>query len=315
MANILHKRKAADPSASDLTVGELAINTSDGGLFTKTSGGSVVEVGSGGGGGGSISSDNNGNTYGGSDVGSGGSENTLFGFEAGKSGTDTYETAFGYQAAKGSGTGTAYGSTAFGRKALFSITTGHYNSGIGNRALEDCTTGGNNTAFGKDAGANITTGSFNTCFGNASGDGITTGSNDLILGSNAAASSATATNEITLGDSNIATLRCQVTSITALSDRRDKTDINTLDLGLDFVNSLKPVKFKWQTRDGKGPKGYEAGFIAQDFQQVQKDNDADYLGLVLESNPDKLEATPGKLIPILVKAIQELKHEIDLLKN
>jgi len=47
MASILHKRKAADPSASDLTVGELAINTSDGGIFTKTSGGSVVEVGSG----------------------------------------------------------------------------------------------------------------------------------------------------------------------------------------------------------------------------------------------------------------------------
>ena len=44
MASILHKRKAADPSASDLTVGELAINTSDGGVFTKTSGGSVVEV-------------------------------------------------------------------------------------------------------------------------------------------------------------------------------------------------------------------------------------------------------------------------------
>ena len=49
MASILHKRKAADPSASDLTVGEIAINTSDGGIFTKTSGGSVVEVGSGGG--------------------------------------------------------------------------------------------------------------------------------------------------------------------------------------------------------------------------------------------------------------------------
>jgi len=52
MASILHKRKAANPSAGDLTVGELAINTSDGGLFTKTSGGSVVEIGSGGGGGG-----------------------------------------------------------------------------------------------------------------------------------------------------------------------------------------------------------------------------------------------------------------------
>ena len=50
MASILHKRKAADPSASDLTVGELAINTSDGGVFTKTSGGSVVEVSGGSGG-------------------------------------------------------------------------------------------------------------------------------------------------------------------------------------------------------------------------------------------------------------------------
>jgi len=49
MASILHKRKAADPSASDLAVGELAINTSDGGLFLKTSGGTVVEVGSTGG--------------------------------------------------------------------------------------------------------------------------------------------------------------------------------------------------------------------------------------------------------------------------
>ena len=49
MASILHKRKAADPSASDLTVGELAINTQDGGVFVKTDGGSVVEIGSTGG--------------------------------------------------------------------------------------------------------------------------------------------------------------------------------------------------------------------------------------------------------------------------
>ncbi len=49
MASILHKRKTADPSASDLTVGELAINTQDGGVFTKTDGGSVVEIGSTGG--------------------------------------------------------------------------------------------------------------------------------------------------------------------------------------------------------------------------------------------------------------------------
>tara|TARA_R100000406_G_scaffold5271_2_gene3608 strand:+ start:2902 stop:4116 length:1215 start_codon:yes stop_codon:yes gene_type:complete len=53
MANtIKQKRGTTDPGASDLVVGELAINTTDGGVFTKTDGGTVVEVGSGGGGGG-----------------------------------------------------------------------------------------------------------------------------------------------------------------------------------------------------------------------------------------------------------------------
>jgi len=49
MANtIKQKRGTTDPSASDLVVGELAINTTDGGVFTKTDGGTVVEVGAGG---------------------------------------------------------------------------------------------------------------------------------------------------------------------------------------------------------------------------------------------------------------------------
>lgn len=46
MANtIKQKRGTSDPSASDLVVGELALNTTDGGVFTKTDGGTVVEVG------------------------------------------------------------------------------------------------------------------------------------------------------------------------------------------------------------------------------------------------------------------------------
>jgi hypothetical protein len=55
MANtLLHKRSStasATPSAGSLTVGELAINTADGKLFTKKSNGTVVEIGGGGGGG------------------------------------------------------------------------------------------------------------------------------------------------------------------------------------------------------------------------------------------------------------------------
>lgn len=45
MANIIkQKRGTTDPAASDLVVGELAINTNDGGVFTKTDGGAVIEI-------------------------------------------------------------------------------------------------------------------------------------------------------------------------------------------------------------------------------------------------------------------------------
>ena len=178
------------------------------------------------------------------------------------------------------------------------MVSNHNNTGVGYHALT-ASTGSNNTSLGYKAGDSISSGTNNTC-----------------IGHEADASSSTATNEITLGDSSVSTLRCQVTSISSLSDKRDKTDINTLDLGLDFVNDLKHVKFKWQSREGIEKDGtYQAGFIAQDFQQIQKDNDAEYLNMVLESNPDKLEAAPGKLIPILVRAVQELSAEVNTLKN
>jgi hypothetical protein len=37
--------------------------------------------------------------------------------------------------------------------------------------------------------------------------------------------------------------------------------------------------------------------------------------LVYDTNPEKLEASYGRLIPVLVKAIQELKAEIEILKS
>lgn len=55
MANVIkHKRGTTTPTAGQLVVGEIAINTSTGALFTKTDDGSVITVGSGGGTWGSI---------------------------------------------------------------------------------------------------------------------------------------------------------------------------------------------------------------------------------------------------------------------
>ena len=244
--------------------------------------------------------------------------NTFIGYNAGhNNGNGNQNVAIGANALENNA---AWSNIAIGNNAGDSNTSGTRGTFIGRYSGEQNTTGSYNFCAGYYAGGDVTTGSSNTFIGDQAGhtgtNNLTTGSNNTLIGAQAAASSETVSNEITIGDSNVATLRCQVTSITALSDRRDKTDINTLDLGLDFINSLKPVKFKWDSREGIGKDGtYEAGFIAQDFQQVQQDNDADYLGLVMDNNPDKLEATPGKLIPILVKAIQELKMEVETLKN
>ena len=237
-----------------------------------------------------------------------------------------------------------------GRGALDSITTGEGNIGIGKSTLDKCTTGSYNIALGENCLKDTTTGEYNIALGegsqryasgsnnismgyrtahNISGSNNTiigagtltsssdslSGSNNTLIGKSASPSSASVNNEMTLGHSGLNTLRCNQTSITSLSDGRDKINVAELGEGLDFVSRLKPVKFEWKTRDGNSKDGtYEAGFIAQDLQQLQKDTDTDYLKLVMDSNPDRLEASYGKLVPILVRAIQELKSEVEQLK-
>jgi len=162
-----------------------------------------------------------------------------------------------------------------------------------------------NTVFGLSSGAGIT-GSNNTVAGYSAATTLTTGSNNMVLGYGANSSSATVSNEITLGNSSITALRCAATTITSLSDARDKTNIEPIPAGLDFITELNPVKFTWAMRDG-GKSGIdEFGFIAQDLQAVQKLTGIHYPNLVSEENPNKLEASYATLIPALVKAIQEL---------
>ena len=147
----------------------------------------------------------------------------------------------------------------------------------------------------------------------SAGSSLTTGSNVTCIGYNAQPSAAATTNEITLGDSSIAVLRCQV-ALTAVSDARDKKDIIELEAGLDFVEKLKPVSFTWNMRDGGKVDIPDTGFIAQDLKQVQIDTGIKIPYLVYEPTPEKMEACYSKLLPILVKAIQDLKKEVDELK-
>jgi hypothetical protein len=220
---------------------------------------------------------------------------TCIGNDTGLFNTGSYNTIVGKGALQG-----ASGSS-----------TGAYNTAIGAECLEDVETGAGNTGLGYQAGELITTGNYNTCLGYRAGDSHLTGSNNTIIGNDSEASSTSVSNTITLGNSSITTLRCQVTSITALSDKRDKTNIEESNYGLDVIDKLKPVTFDWNMRDGGKVGQKDLGFIAQDLQEV----DDEYLNLVYSDNPDKLEASYGRLVPVLVKAIQELKSEIKQIKE
>jgi hypothetical protein len=241
----------------------------------------------------------------------------------------------------GSATGfnaTGEGNTAVGYFAGFDLTSGSQNTLVGKNAGQNLTNGSSNTFVGVDSGELVTTGQSNTFIGHNAGTTVTTGSTNVFIGSDTGSgfssitgqgnivigagggvnpSSASAQFEITLGNTFITALRCAQTSITSLSDARDKKDITDLRAGLDFVKGLRPVEFVWDEREEEGRHDIaDFGFIAQDLKAAQEDADmADVLKLVYESNPEKLEASYGKLIPILVKAIQDLAAKVEQLEK
>lgn len=229
--------------------------------------------------------------------------------------------------------GTVYGVADQGGSSQYNTAVGYaalqtaaplsgaalYNTAVGYSAGGSVTTGGNfNTMLGWSAGSSVTTGDNNTILGAAAAGTLSTGNNNTVLGQGANTAAATSSNSVTLGNTSITVIRAAVTTISSTSDARDKTDIVDLPLGLEFINDLRPVKFTWQQRDPNPIKDgtSEAGFIAQEVQQAQTSHNADhYLGLIYDENPDKLELSPGKLIPVLVKAIQELSARVKLLES
>ena len=182
---------------------------------------------------------------------------------------------------------------------------------IGQYAASGLTSGIGNTVVGARAATSLVTfASANTMIGSDAGNSVTTGTNNTCIGYDSDTATATSSDSVTLGDGYITSLRCNVTTISSLSDERDKTNILDLDQGWEFIKRLRPVKFDWARRndtrgDYTGKKEY--GFIAQELQALENEfNIKEYTQLVLDDNPDKLEAAPMRTYPILVQAVKEL---------
>ena len=101
-------------------------------------------------------------------------------------------------------------------------------------------------------------------------------------------------------------------TISAISDSRFKENVQDIDVGLSAILALKPRKFDWKSGKGKDIKG-DRGFIAQEFETV-------FPNLIDEwADPAPEGEAPYKsvradLIPVLVKAIQELTARVQTLE-
>jgi hypothetical protein len=104
------------------------------------------------------------------------------------------------------------------------------------------------------------------------------------------------------------------------SDLNFKKNINNLDLGLNLVDKLRPVSYNHKI-DDEG-SALSTGFIAQELEQSLTElgvNKNEYYILQHKPNEDKTQSQYWldytKMIPILVKSIQELSAENNTLKE
>jgi len=103
------------------------------------------------------------------------------------------------------------------------------------------------------------------------------------------------------------------TTISSLSDQRLKENVRDLDIGLDAIMALKPRKFDWKEGKGKNIKN-DRGFVAQEFEQVFPDLIDTWKDPAPEGE-EPYKSVRQDLIPVLVKAIQELTDRVAVLEG
>jgi hypothetical protein len=258
--------------------------------------------------------------------------------------TGSYNVAVGIQAGFNMTTGQR--NTLIGTTAGSNLTTGSYNTFIGsldstggNAAGAAITTGSNNTILGNytgnQGGLDIRTGSNNivlsdgdgnprmridstgaTMFGAVAPNGLgftvdITPATAYILVNSSASSSAMAYwwyNGTTVGT---ITRNTTSTSYNTTSDYRLKENIAPMTGALATVAQLKPCTYKWKSDGSNGQ-----GFIAHELQAVVPDavyGEKD--GINKDGNPEYQGVDTSFLVATLTAAIQELKAEVDSLKQ
>jgi hypothetical protein len=246
------------------------------------------------------------------------SQVSAFGYRALLANTANNNSAFGTDALISNTSGTK--NAAFGYSVLGSNVTGINNAGFADGSLILCT-GDNNAGFGVESLTSLTTGDRCSALGYSSGSGITTEDNATTLGYNA---QVTGSNQLQLGDSN--TTSYAYGAVQNRSDARDKADVRDTTLGLSFINALRPVDYRWNYRedygdvgsspppdDSKKRKRFHQGLIAQEVRDAMDKLGVDFGGFQdhsIKGGKDVLSIGYAELVPVLIKAVQELSAKV-----
>lgn len=267
-----------------------------------------------------------------------GTDNSGFGLNSLVSNTTgSYNTAIGRDALQANTT--ASNNTAVGYQALYSNATGSQNTAVGYKAFYAAVGGAGlaqfGVAIGYQAAQNLTTGNAVLVIGAGCAPTLTTGSNGLYIGAAADASSASVSQEMAIISTNGASIAGKgtntgfiavntggsfgslyqgnnTTTWATTSDERIKKNIIDVANGLSVITALRPVEFDYKQTDK-----HEVGFIAQEYAQVLPEQIITHAANAAEKEwvgNEDVKGIQQNLVPYLVKAIQELKAEVDSLK-
>ena len=262
----------------------------------------------------------------------GSTKNTAVGHGAGYYNvTGTSNTYIGYGSGQGASTESNNSNTAVGSASMFSITNGDYNTALGEGAGYYVTTGDYNVSIGRAADQVTTGGTHNVCIGGLSKPSGAGSSHELVLGYNVTGSGSST---FTFGNAGSdTTIGMGTTTWSNPSDARIKEDIKDEEIGLSFINDLRPRTFRYRkekdipeelnthvadSEERLISDKYQHGFVAQEVKEAIDKHSGlkDGFGMWSEDESDgKQRVGETAIIPILVKAIQELSAEITKLKG
>jgi len=239
------------------------------------------------------------------------------------------------------------GNTLVGHLTGTAITSANHNTCVGRSAGGALVSSGVNVLMGELAGASIATGDgHNNCFGFQSGyysTAIVSGEKNICIGAYARTNATDADNCITIGydietsanqfgfgkaSNKVSNVFTTNATFARNSDLHKKTNIESTDLGLSFINELRPVTFNWRP-NSEFPKHYDDysetennmttdinlyGMIAQEVKTaLDKVGHKNFGGWSEESDGSQMLAQSMFIYP-LINAVQELSAEVEALK-